>query len=205
MPDERRPAEIAPRTTKTASARSGSVTTWLLTPTEHVTPSTGWSEMDALAALEREILSKLEMLAEGRSSAYDKPNLHRAHPQSSAPPGFRDEQDGLSPMLSLKAYHEALMRKANERGSSARLMAIAQAFADYDYSIKRAPTFNSFDSELNTADRDAAILVHFEGCRPEWPAAYMGCSASHVEKLRRKSGRDAILGEHLERTEAFAA
>jgi hypothetical protein len=159
--------------------------------------------MDTLDELEAQVLAKLELLAEGRSSDYGRPNLHRAHPQSSAPPGAFEGD--LSPMLSLKAYHEELMGKARERGFSARLMAIAQAHADLDGSLKRVPTYNSPDSDQNTNDRDAAILVHFEGCRPEWPAAYMGCSASHVEKLRRKSGRDAILGEHIARTEAFAA
>jgi hypothetical protein len=157
---------------------------------------------NVLEALEAEALKKLAMLAEGRSSAYGQPNLHRAHPQSSPPPGFR--MDGaLTPMLSLKEYHAEAMRTAAERGFSRHLTAIAQAFADYDYSIKRAPSFNSSDSDLNTADRDAAILAHFEGCRPEWPAAYMGCSGRHVEKLRKRNNRDAILGEPLERAEAF--
>lgn len=159
---------------------------------------------DTLDQLEAQVLGKLEFLAEGSSSDYGKPNLHRAHPQSSPPPGA-GQNGALSPMLSLMSYHEALMLQARERGLSARLMAIAKANADYDFSVKRAPTFNSPDSDQNTEDRDAAILVHFEGCRPEWPAAYMGCSASHVEKLRKRSGRDAILGERLERTAAFAA
>ena len=156
-----------------------------------------------LADLEAEVLRKLSMLAEGSSSAYDRPNLHRSHPQSTPPPGFRADNGVLSPIRSLMEYHKALLEKARERGLSARLMAIAQAHADYDASVKRVPTFNSPDSAQNTEDRDAAILVHFEGCRPEWPAAYMGCSASHVEKLRKRSGRDAILGEPLDVRESF--
>lgn len=161
--------------------------------------------MDTVEQLEGEILNKLGMLAEGRSSAYDRPNLHRSHPQSTPPPGFQPTNGLPSPLLSLMEYHKELMLKAAERGRSARLMAIAKANADYDYAVKRAPTFNGPDSDQNTEDRDTAILVHFEGVRPEWPAAYMGCSARHVEKLRRRNSRDAILGEHLERTEAFAA
>lgn len=150
---------------------------------------------DALQLLERQILAKLEMLAEGSSSAYDKPNLHRAHPQSKAPPGLRGDNGHLSPFFSLMEYHRTMMRKAAERGDNARLMAIAEATADYNSAIKRQPTYNTFDAEQNTADRDAAILVHFEGQRPEWPAAVMKCSASHIEKLRRRTGRDAITGE----------
>lgn len=160
---------------------------------------------DTLDSLEVEILNKLAMVAEGRSSEYGRPNLHRAHPVSSPPPGVHDQNGSLQAITSLMEYHKALMLKAAQRGFSARLMAIAEAHADYNSATKRQPTYNTFDSEQNTADRDAAILTHFEGVRPEWPAAVMKCSCSHVEKLRRKSGRDAILGERLDRTEAFAA
>jgi hypothetical protein len=157
---------------------------------------------ETLEDLEQDILRKLAMVAEGRSSDYDRPNLHRAHPGSTPPPGH----EGVgSPTTSLMEYHKALIEKARGRGFSAHLMAIAEASADYETSVRRQPTFNSFDSDQNTADRDAAILTHFEGVRPEWPAAVMKCSSSHVEKLRRKNGRDAILGERLDRTEAFAA
>lgn len=148
--------------------------------------------MQNLDNLETEVLGKLSMLAEGRASEYGKLNLHRSHPQSSPPPGF-DEGD-LGPMFSLMEFHKALMLRASERGFAARLMAIANAFADLDHSVKRQPTFNSFDSAANTQDRDNAILLHFEGRRPEWPAAYIGCSARHIEKLRRRNGRDAITG-----------
>lgn len=159
---------------------------------------------DTLDSLEIEILNKLAMVAEGRSSEYGRPNLHRAHPVSSPPPGSGDEST-LRPIVSLMEYHKAEMQRATGLGLSKRLEAIAKANADYDFTIKRQPTFNTFDSDQNTEDRDTAILIHFEGVRPEWPAAYMGCSARHVEKLRRKNNRDAILGEHLQRTEAFAA
>lgn len=162
--------------------------------------------MDTLDQLEHQILLKLEMLAEGRSSEYGKLNVHRAHPSSTPPPGF---ENGVSaPLTSLMEFHKEKMLRARERALdgpvSVRLMAIATAFADFDYAVKRPPTFNSPDSDENTEDRDTAILVHFEGSRPEWPAAYMGCSSSHVEKLRRRNHRDAILGEHIARTEAFA-
>jgi hypothetical protein len=160
---------------------------------------------DTLDTLEVDVLNKLAMVAEGRSSDYCRPNLHRAHPGSTPPPGANGQNGSLGPITSLMEYHKALMLKASERGFSARLMAIAEAHADYNSATKRQPTYNTFDSDQNTADRDAAILVHFEGVRPEWPAAVMKCSCSHVEKLRRKSGRDAILGERLDRTEAFAA
>lgn len=154
-----------------------------------------------LDRLEKEVLGRLAMLAEGNIRAYDRPNLHRSQPESS-PPAGASSGGGFK---GLADYHGQLMFRARERGFSARLTAIAAASRDYDYSVKRAPSFNSFDSARNTAERDAAILVHFEGCRPEWPAAYLGCSASHVEKLRKRFERDAILGEPLDRSEAFAA
>jgi len=157
-----------------------------------------------LDLLERDVLRKLELLSEGGTMDLGRLNLHRAHPQGSPPPGFDRAQNGvLSSLVSLMGYHADLMSQARERGLSARLMAIANANADYDSTVKRKLAFNSFDAELNTEDRNTAILVHFEGCRPEWPAAYMGCSTSHVEKLRRRNGRDAILGERLD-APAFA-
>ena len=99
-------------------------------------------------------------------------------------------------------YHKALIEKARGRGFSAHLMAIAEASADYETSVRRQPTFNSFDSDQNTAERDTAILTHFEGVRPEWPAAVMKCSCSHIEKLRRRNNRDAIHGEPINRSVA---
>lgn len=142
-----------------------------------------------LAQLEEEILSRLSMVAEGRSGDYDRPNLHRVHPGATAPPGRLGD-----PLTSLRDYHATLIDRARERGFSAHLMAIAEAQVDLESALRRQPTFNDPDAEQNTADRDAAILVHFEGVRPEWPAAVMKCSASHVEKLRRRNGRDAIRG-----------
>jgi hypothetical protein len=155
--------------------------------------------MSDLDALEAEVLRKLEMLSEGATLNLDPNRVHSSRAGSSPPPGTKEDDTGvLSVAVSLMGYHKELMSHARERGISARLMAIARAYADYDASVKRPPTFNSFDSDQNTVDRDAAILVHFEGRRPEWPAAYMDCSASHVEKLRRRSGRDARTGERLE-------
>lgn len=157
----------------------------------------------ALDTLESEVIRRLALLAEGRAMDYDRLNLHRVHPGSTPPPGAHGASRGdLRPWLSLSAYHQELMNKAREKGLHARLRAIAEAEADYEMSIKRQPTFDSSLSSQNTEERDTAILVHFEGCRPEWPAAFMRCSASHVEKLRRRNGRDATLGERIVQTEA---
>ncbi len=149
--------------------------------------------MDPLDLLEREILGKLSLLAEGRASQYDRPNLHRSAPGSLEPPGaFAGD---LSPVLSLMTYHQRRFIACRERGVSVRLTAIAQANKDYETTIHRAPAYNSPDSTQNAEERDTAILERWTGYRPEWPAVFEDCSEAYVRRLRKRCKRDAMTGQ----------
>ncbi len=145
--------------------------------------------MDPLDLLEREILGKLSMLAEGRASQYDRPNLHRSAPSSMEPPGT------FNPHASLAVYHERRFLECQDRGMSVRLTAIAQANLDYETTVHRTPAYNSPDSEQNAQERDDAILTRWIGYRPEWPAVFCDCSESYIRKLRRKHHRNPMDGE----------
>lgn len=148
---------------------------------------------DPLEHLEREILRKLALLAEGRSSDYTRPNLHRSAPASAPPIGAFASP--LSPLVSLLEYHTTQFAKCRERGVSVRLTAIAQANKDFETTVHRAPAYNSPDSEQNAQERDEAILTRWTGYRPEWPAVFEDCSESYVRKLRRRCHRDPMTGE----------
>lgn len=137
----------------------------------------------SLDDLELDVLRRLAMLAEGACSAYDRPNLHRAHPGSTPPPGS-DVQGVLSQNVSLATYHQGLMRQAREKGVSALLVAIAAAELDYQTAVRRPPAYIDADSEQNAEDRDEAIL-RWAGKRAEVVAVFEQCSFSHVRKLRR--------------------
>ncbi len=152
---------------------------------------------EPLETLEAEILRKLSMLAEGRASDYSRPNLHRAAPSSTPPPGSNQANNGhLSPLVSLMEYHQAQLIRCRERSLSVRLTAIAEAEHDYHVAKKRPPAYLDPSSEQNADDRDEAIL-RWEGKRAEWVAVMEGCSFSHVRKLRRLHKKDK-LGEPLE-------
>ncbi len=151
---------------------------------------------DSLDDLERDILRKLSMLAEGRTSDYTRPNLHRSAPQSTEPPGaFAGD---LSPLVSLMEYHRRQFDRCRQKGLSVRLTALAQASRDVETAKHRQPAYNSPDSEQNAKERDEAILVRWAGYRPEWPAVFEDCSESYVRKLRRRCHREPMTGELLE-------
>ncbi len=150
---------------------------------------------DSLDALERDILRKLSMLAEGRTSDYTRPNLHRSAPQSTEPPGaFAGD---LSPLTPLVEYHRQQFDRCRGSGVSVRLTAIARAEHDYHTVKKRPPAYLSPDSEENAEERDRAILDVWEGYRPEWPAVFEDCSEAFVRKLRKRHKRDPMTGEPL--------
>ncbi len=150
---------------------------------------------DVLEGLERDILRKLSMLAEGRVSDYTRPNLHRSAPQSAEPPGaFAGD---LSPLVSLMEYHRRQFDRCRQKGLSVRLTALAQASRDVETAKHRQPAYNSPDSEQNAKERDEAVLT-WVGYRPEWPAVFCDCSESYVRKLRRRHHRDPMTGHLLE-------
>ncbi len=151
---------------------------------------------EPLETLEAEILRKLAFLAEGRASDYSRPNLHRAAPSSTPPPGSNQANNGhLSPLVSLMEYHQAQFARCRERGVSVRLTAIAAANKDFETTKHRTPAYNSPDSEQNADERDQAILIRWAGYRPEWPAVFEDCSESYVRKLRRRTKRNPMTGE----------
>ncbi len=151
--------------------------------------------MDPLELLEREILGKLSMLAEGRASQYDRPNLHRSAPGSLEPPGAF--AGPLSPIRSLVEFHQRKLGASREKGLSARLTAIAEAELDYQTARRRPPAYLDPSSDQNIEDRDEAIL-RWTGRRAEWVAVMEGCSFSHVRKLRRLHKLNQTTGEALE-------
>jgi hypothetical protein len=147
---------------------------------------------------ELDVLRKLERLSEGGTLDLDRPSLHRVHPGSSVPPGVTDALEAdLRPDMSLWAYHANLLRKAREKGSHARHLAIAAAELDYETAIARPPAYIEADSEQNANDRDEAIL-RWEGKRAEWVAVFENCSFSHVRKLRRLHKMNQSTGVPLE-------
>ncbi len=151
--------------------------------------------MDPLDLLEREILGKLSMLAEGRASQYDRPNLHRSAPGSLEPPGAFAAP--LSPARSLVEYHDRRFMACHDKGLSARLTAIAEAELDYQTAKRRPPAYLDPSSDQNIEDRDEAIL-RWTGRRAEWVAVMEGCSFSHVRKLRRLHKMNQTTGERIE-------
>lgn len=139
--------------------------------------------MEELQRMEADVLRRLELLSEGGTLDYDRPNLHRVHPSATPPPGY-SESAVLSPRISLAGYHAVLLANACERGTSSRLMAIAAAERDLETARKRPPAYLDPDVDQNVADRDEAIL-RWTGKRAEWVAVMENCSYGHVRKLRR--------------------
>ncbi len=153
---------------------------------------------EPLETLEAEILRKLAFLAEGRASDYSRPNLHRAAPSSTPPPGSNQANNGhLSPLVSLMEYHQAQFIACRQRGRSKRLTAIAEAEHDYHVAKKRPPAYLDPSSDQNAEDRDEAIL-RWEGKRAEWVAVMEQCSFSHVRKLRRLHKLNQATGKPVE-------
>lgn len=158
--------------------------------------------MEELQRMEADVLRRLELLSEGGTLDYDRPNLHRVHPSATPPPGY-SESAVLSPRISLAGYHAVLLANACERGTSSRLMAIAAAEKDYELSLRRPPAYLDADPDVNAHDRDEAIL-RWVGKRPEEAAVWESCSYSYVRKVRRAHKRDQMTGEPLEETEGCA-
>lgn len=158
-------------------------------------------DLEILDQLEAIVLQQLAMLQEGRTLDLDRPNLHRAHPGATPPPGtnLRAVGDDSPPdaAFSLAEYHKWLLDKARDRGPVARLRAIAEATLDYETSIKRRPAYIDADPDVNSRNRDEAIL-RWEGKRAEEVAVFERCSFSYVRKLRRKEGLDPRTGRRLE-------
>ena len=139
--------------------------------------------------LQRNILGKLVLLAEGGVAPMDKPNLHRSAPESSPPPGaFQPLEE-----VSLALYYEKRFDDVRESKQWVRLKVVAEAERDWELAAHKRPRYLSPDSDENAKNRDEAVL-RWEGKRPEWVAVFEGCSESYVRKLRKKAGRDPKTG-----------
>lgn len=149
---------------------------------------------NSLESLENKVLIKLNLLGEGRSLTYDRPNLHRVHPAATPPPGVNETKPGESHMnqtVSLAEYHAHRLDLARGKSTGARLTALAEAERDYETTIKPPPRYIDPDPDQNSQDRNHAIL-RWEGKRAEWVAVFENCSESHVRKMRRRDNRDAM-------------
>lgn len=149
-----------------------------------------------LDQLEHQILHGLSLIQEGRSLTYDRPNLHRAHPAATPPPGAQPDRHNPEPdpLVSLLEYHRYRLDQARDRSFSHRLTTLAEAAKDLETSRRRGPRYISPDSAQNSDDRDQAIL-RWHGKRPEWVAVFESCSASYVRKVRKHNELDQTSGE----------